>query len=318
MLGLLAAVTPLRLDAQARDAAETGVSARVGLGLGETALIPAGEFMMGADLHDVARAQSLCLRETRDLAATLGVAPVSPLFDMRARIIARLCGDADLERPVCHGAQFAREREAHPVWLAAYRIDRTEVTVAAYQRCVVAGRCRPSQFPLGTPGFGAPAQPVVGVSWDDAARYCAWAGARLPTEAEWERAARGVDGRPFPWGWQWDATRANHGALRADCRDDTDGYAYAAPVGAFPQGASPDGLLDMAGNVMEWVDDGGVDPSGPERAVAPRSTTSRNLRGARGGAWSHAAFALRTTWRTVLPEGARDRNLGFRCARDAW
>lgn len=306
------------LAAQTRGAPVTGLSTRVTRAVGDTAFIAAGEFVMGADSRDVARARSLCMRELRDFAAVLGTSASTPLFDMRVRVVARLCGDADLDPPLCHAEQFAHEGEAHPVWLPAYRIDRTEVTVEAWQRCVAAGRCRPSHLPVGTYGFGAPSQPVVGVSWDDAARYCAWVNARLPTEAEWERAARGLDGRPFPWGWQWDTTRANHGALRADCRDDDDGYVYTAPVGSFPQGASPDGLLDMAGNVMEWVADGVIGASPPGRAIDPHVEPSRGLRIARGGAWNHAAFALRTTWRTALPQGARERNLGFRCARDAW
>jgi formylglycine-generating enzyme required for sulfatase activity len=281
--------------------------------------VPAGEFVMGIDPRGVQRAVSLCRRERQRLARVLQDPPDGSLFELRARVLAQLCGDARAELPLCDPRQFEGETQARTVWLGAYRIDRTEVTVAAYDRCVQAGRCRPPSFAPGTPWFGLASHPVVGVDWDDAARYCAWVGGRLPTEAEWERAARGLDERTFPWGWQWDEGRANHGALRAECRDDEDGHPYTAPVGSYPEGVSPVGALDMAGNVMEWVADAMEEgPFPSNRVVAPRAAPSGALRVARGGGWNHVSFALRTTWRTGVPAGTRERNLGFRCARDAW
>ncbi len=300
-------------------AGAAGVTSVVAPAAGATVYVPSGEFVMGADERGVLRAVYLCRRERQRLARTLGEAPDAALFELRARVLGQLCGDAQAELPLCDPRQFERETAARTVWLAAYRIDRTEVTVAAYDRCVRAGRCRAPAFAPGTPWFGVASHPVVGVDWDDARRYCAWVGARLPTEAEWERAARGTDERTFPWGWQWDEGRANHGALRAECRDDEDGHPYTAPVGSYPAGASPVGALDMAGNVMEWVADAmGEGAAPPDRAVAPRGPAPASLRVARGGGWNHTGFALRTTWRTGVPAGARERNLGFRCARDAW
>ncbi len=300
-------------------AGRAGVTAPLATASTVTVYVPAGEFVMGADERGVQRAVYLCRRERTQLARVLGDAPGEGLFELRARVLAQLCGDAALEVPLCDPRQFERETTAHAVWLAPYRIDRTEVTVAAYDRCVRAGRCRAALFAPGSRWFGEATHPVVGVSWDDAAGYCRWVGGRLPTEAEWERAARGTDERTFPWGWQWDEGRANHGALRAECRDDDDGHPYTAPVGSYPAGASPVGALDMAGNVMEWVADTmTAEPYASERAVAPRVDAPSAQHVARGGAWNHAGFALRTTWRTGVPAGSRERNLGFRCARDAW
>ena len=138
------------------------------------------------------------------------------------------------------------EKPQHRVYLDAYWIDRTEVTKAQYQQCVAARKCRaPSCV-----GTRVDEHPVVCVSWQDAADYCAWAGKRLPTEAEWEKAARGTDGRKYPWGNEApDCGRLNFFFRSKPCVEST------SAVGAFPSGASPYGALDMAGNVSEWVAD---------------------------------------------------------------
>jgi len=148
------------------------------------------------------------------------------------------------------------EKPQHTVYLDAYWIDRTEVTNAQYRKCVEAGACR-------EPGcwddenYNAPGQPVVCATWDDAQSYATWVGGRLPTEAEWEKAARGTDGRIYPWGDEFDGTRLNY--CDRSCEEDykdtgaDDGYALTAPVGRYPSGASPYGALDMAGNVWEWT-----------------------------------------------------------------
>ena len=145
----------------------------------------------------------------------------------------------------------ASEKPQHTVYLDAFWIDRVEVTNAMYARCVEAGACKtPTAYGNPSTNYlkaGLENYPVVFVSWSDAQAYCQWAGGRLPTEAEWEKAARGTDGRIYPWGNEPpNAQRCNfaqeHGGPDAPANPET-------PVGAYPAGASPYGALDMAGNV---------------------------------------------------------------------
>lgn len=144
----------------------------------------------------------------------------------------------------------------------AFLIDKYEITNAQYKRCVAAGGCTVPSLIIDYPWTFHEAgkdwykdasrddYPVVGLTWKQSNEYCRWAGKRLPTAAEWEKAARGTDGRTYPWGNDWDASRANW-----DDEGRTDSFEKIAPVGCFPQGASPYGAEDMAGNVREWVDD---------------------------------------------------------------
>jgi len=149
-------------------------------------------------------------------------------------------------------------------------VDRYEVTNVQYHRFLQATGRRPPQYWTGDaypPGQAD--YPVVGVSWEDADAYCRWAGKRLPTEAEWEKACRGSDARLYPWGDAWDPARANVGLSQVELwplgiadawlllhatPTGTDGLGL-RPVGSYPQGASPDGVMDLAGNVEEWVAD---------------------------------------------------------------
>ena len=141
---------------------------------------------------------------------------------------------------------FAPERPAHIVFLDAYWIDRYEVNNAQYRLCVDQGVCAAPKA-WDDVNFNADAQPAI-VDWEGARAYCEWAGGRLPTEAEWEKAARGTDERIWPWGNEFVANRAN-------LSSDEDGYGHTAPVGSFPEDTSPYGLLDVAGNAAEWVSD---------------------------------------------------------------
>ena len=219
------------------------------------------------------------------------------------------------------------EGQKHEVTLAAFDIDRTEVRVADYERCVAVGVCTAPGFAAGDARFDRADFPVTLVRWEDAAAYCAWAGGRLPTEAEWEYAARGERRRIFPWGDAYNPHLANHGAggtgFRAfDDTDASDGFAVLAPVGSFPDGATPLGVLDMAGNVAEWVSDfwGDPDDDGYGYSSLPASDPRGPITGVfhvvRGGSYESAAAWVRTATRgrLFLPRAA---TVGFRCAADA-
>jgi formylglycine-generating enzyme required for sulfatase activity len=223
------------------------------------------------------------------------------------------------EYPDCEREWFEREQPVHEVALDGFWLDRTEVTNEQYRLCVDAGVCDPSGAADESDSNGA-SQPTVSVFWNDAQIYCQWAGARLPTEAEWEYAARGPEGRVYPWGSEFDGARCNYcdRMCSLDWEDESanDGYEYTAPVGSYPDGASWIGALDMAGNVWEWVSDWYGDYSSGKQ-VNPTGPASGDYRVMRGGSWFNASYIVRGAYRGGHNLGFWHDVVGFRCARNS-
>ncbi|NKB67406.1 MAG: SUMF1/EgtB/PvdO family nonheme iron enzyme [Candidatus Latescibacteria bacterium] len=207
-------------------------------------------------------------------------------------------------------------RGIDPVWqvdVHAFYIDKYEVSNAEYQAFVQATD-RPT-FANAGPWFSDPAQPAVG-TWFDGRDYCQWMGKRLPTEAEWERAAEGDDGRRYPWAdnTKVDATNWRDGSFGDGAQD---GYVFTAPIDSFPQGVSPFGVYNMAGNVWEWVADWydkEYFEAEPQHLLGPDTGAVRVMR---GGAWDTSVNFTRTSRRGQLTPDYWYADVGFRCAADA-
>jgi len=295
------------------------VTATPTLGIGSTQVspkdgmvmlyVPAGEFLMGSTKADIDKVMAQCSN--------------------------------------CKREMFVDEKPQHTVRLDAFWIDLTEVTNGMFEKFVEAmqyetdaekkGRSfvvNPTgnwketsgadwQHPWGPSSdlTGRENHPVVHVSWNDSVAYCQWAGGRLPSEAEWEKAARGTDGRTYPWGEQAIAGNLLNFAdknTNFDWSDTTidDGYGDTAPVGNYPQGASVYGVLDMAGNVWEWVADWYSEnyyASSPSEN--PQGPDSGEYRIVRGGSWLFNEWDSRSSDRAGSGPSDRSNGNGFRCVR---
>jgi formylglycine-generating enzyme required for sulfatase activity len=273
--GLLYVYAPLKETAYAEPPPETDAQ---GAKIEGMVFVPPGPFIRGSSPAELSTAQSQCQQSSAS----------------------------------CNIGQFEDEGPQHEITLKGYYIDETEVTVAAFKSFVAATGYKTTAEAKGDAiqytwrAFDAPDRqdhPVRWMTWRDANAYCQWAGKRLPTEAEWEKAARGTDGRIYPWGNTWDDTRVPHG--------DTE------PVTAHPNAASPYGALGMAGGVWEWVADWydfyyyqsspATDPTGPGQ------TSDKVLR---GGGFANASWQHRAAHRHSGGIEGYAQDHGFRCARD--
>jgi formylglycine-generating enzyme required for sulfatase activity len=256
--------------------------------------VPSGEFIMGSDIEMVNEARKMCKK---------------------------MFGGA-MAIGTCQQSEFIKEFPAHKVHLDEFWIDQTEVTNAQYRKCIDAGMCDPPQENgsyyrqsyFGDDDYDN--YPVIWVRWDQAMNYCQWVGGRLPTEAEWEYAARGPNNWIFPWGNEFDGSKLNYcdvtcgtGVSDASIND---GYADTAPVGSYPEGKSWCGALDMAGNVREWVADWFAYYT-DEQQTNPTGPPSGKSRIPRGGSWLDRPDDVRSTNRGEnSPEYTRHK-VGFRC-----
>jgi iron(II)-dependent oxidoreductase len=254
--------------------------------------VPAGQFEMGSDDDGVDYAMQLCNELSDD----------------------------------CQRRWYENQQPVHMVALDGFWIDKYEVTNAQYQKCVEAGECQaPTMCNWGQSTYGKADKadhPAVCVNWQGAQDYCEWAGGRLPTEAEWEYAARGPAENVFPWGDTFDGTLAN--SCDTNCTQDwkntdyDDGYEQTAPVGSYPDGTSWCGAEDMAGNAWEWVNDWyDSDYYRVSPAENPGGPSSGEYRVARGGSWrdgSNGVLLLAAFRYYPGVPSIRTSNGGFRCA----
>lgn len=194
-----------------------------------------------------------------------------------------------------------------------FYIDKKEVSNGDYKMFVEATkRAAPSMWDDDT--LNSQILPVVGVDWNDGDVYCRWLGKRLPTEAEWEKAARGTDGRNWPWGNVWDPKKVNHGkGADGYGYDKSDGWEYTAPIGT-ELGVSPYGVLNMAGNVYEWTADDFN--AYPENDKYIQEDFEKGFKTLRGGAYDDGISEQRASTRCGFRKDYKDVDVGFRCVRD--
>jgi len=241
-------------------------------------LVPEGEFTMGSDADD---ALTDCLKENDQFSCI------------------HLEGD---------------EYPPHQVYLDAFYMDKYEVTNILYKSCVNTGICTEPGDSTFYDDASYENHPVSHVDWFQAMAYCEWRGATLPTEAQWEKAARGTEGRTYPWGEGISCDKANYGAFSGPC------VGLTTKVGSYDNGASPYGIYDMAGNVQEWVADWysnrAYHNNNPilYNPVGPANPGSYSSRVVRGGDWGTRDIHLRSADRESVNQTRFQNNIGFRCA----
>ncbi len=315
-------------DSRAADPAQSGRVVRVEAPQRIEIRVPAGRFWMGVDDETATAAYSQCDMIYPHLSGRVGTG-AGTLIDF--------CAD------YLDGLSAMKPRE---VFVDAFLIDRDEVGVDDYRKCVRAGACDLDPLIAGDERYIHDGWPMVNVTWWEAQDFCRWRGERLPTEAEWERAARGDDpDRTWPWGELEQLKDFNHGQARAQAMrdlertpatkplqffgdpDDSDGAAILAKPGSYVWGEGPYGTRDQAGNVAEWTADAYIHDSkikGYDKLPTSnpfREGTLRDPRVVRGGSWRQPSFVaksnLRDPFNDLYDPGHRFSHIGFRCARGA-
>jgi len=262
----------------------------------------------------------------------VGSTQVSPVDGMRMVFVP--AGEFEMGSAI----GLTDEQPVHTVYLDAFWIDQTEVSNAQYAQCAEAGACELPSVTASYDDHNLADHPVAFVSWNKAQDYCGWAGRRLPTEAEWEKAATWnpttAEKYVYPWGDTFDCGKANFddetrldSSIMPGSTVNCDGFPRTAPAGSFPAGASPYGALDMAGNVWEWVYDAfietdpltasiqnyyAVSPAANPQGVDPAIT---DYRGMRGGSWGWTFGYGRSAYRLWYGLDDSYDNVGFRCAQ---
>jgi formylglycine-generating enzyme required for sulfatase activity len=267
-------------DANYNASAAPKITTRLSATDGKTmVLVPAGEFQMGTSDSQLAMLQ-------KDWGLNPGVvANETPTFQLSLP-------DFYIDQTPVTNAEYKKFVDANPKQVVPF-VDENVVAAFNWEKTT-------RSFPAARGNY-----PVVLVTWHDAVAYCQWAGKRLPTEAEWEKAARGTDARLWPWGNQWDTTKANSKEQQ---------NADLAPVGQFTAGASPYGALDMVGNIWQWTSS--LDKAYPYVATDGREdANAAGLRITRGGSWGFGASVDRTSLRNRFAPANVSASIGFRCAQ---